>query len=243
MESNPPLRKAFDELVWWIVAHLCARFWWPSVAEDGMTMCPRRNVLVRSVPWTIHPLDDAFFGRSVLWTMGPWPICPNPAAYRLCFITLQRQFRLSIPFLGIARPQPQFPHSCVYERFIYYIYYIYYILYIYKKGRPIVGIYNLLTDTWMWKLGLRPRYSVFGNICFIFSAFCLCSAQQLPAETWDSPVSIGRVPSVAAANFYMSVSSCLTKQGLCTSVLNKSGLYTDYACAHHPLSPFLKPLL
>ncbi len=33
--------------------------------------------------------------------------------------TLQRQFRLYIPFLGIARPQPQFPHSCVCERFIY----------------------------------------------------------------------------------------------------------------------------
>jgi hypothetical protein len=33
--------------------------------------------------------------------------------------TLQRQFRLYIPFLGLARPQPQFPHSCVCERFIY----------------------------------------------------------------------------------------------------------------------------
>ncbi len=33
--------------------------------------------------------------------------------------TLQRQFRLYIPFLGIARPQPQFPHSCVFERFLY----------------------------------------------------------------------------------------------------------------------------
>ncbi len=29
------------------------------------------------------------------------------------FYALQRQFRLYIPFLGIARPQPQFPHSCV----------------------------------------------------------------------------------------------------------------------------------
>ena len=36
--------------------------------------------------------------------------------------------------------------------------------------------YNSLTDTWMWKLGLRPRYSFSGNICFKFSAFCLCSA-------------------------------------------------------------------
>jgi hypothetical protein len=33
--------------------------------------------------------------------------------------TLQQQFRLYIPVLGIARPQPQFPHSCVCERFIY----------------------------------------------------------------------------------------------------------------------------
>jgi hypothetical protein len=33
--------------------------------------------------------------------------------------TLQRQFRLCIHFLGIARPQPQFPHSCIFEHFIY----------------------------------------------------------------------------------------------------------------------------
>ncbi len=45
-----------------------------------------------------------------------------------------------------------------------------------RKSRPIEGIYNSLTDTWMWKLGLRPRYSFSGNICFKFSAFCLCSA-------------------------------------------------------------------
>ena len=44
-----------------------------------------------------------------------------------------------------------------------------------RKGRLVVGIYNSLTDTWMWVLGLRPRYSFSGNICFKFSAFCLCS--------------------------------------------------------------------
>ena len=33
--------------------------------------------------------------------------------------TLQRKSHLCISFLGIARPQSQFPHSCVYERFIY----------------------------------------------------------------------------------------------------------------------------
>jgi hypothetical protein len=32
--------------------------------------------------------------------------------------TLQRKSPLYIPFLGIARPQPQFQHSCVCERFI-----------------------------------------------------------------------------------------------------------------------------
>jgi hypothetical protein len=46
-----------------------------------------------------------------------------------------------------------------------------------RKGRPIVGIYSSLTDMRMWKLGLRPRYSFSGNICFKFSAFCLCSVR------------------------------------------------------------------
>jgi hypothetical protein len=34
--------------------------------------------------------------------------------YKFCVVTaLQRKSHLSIPFLGIARPQPHFPHSCV----------------------------------------------------------------------------------------------------------------------------------
>jgi hypothetical protein len=37
----------------------------------------------------------------------------------MLIITLQRKFHLCIPFLGIAWPQSQFPHSCVCERFIY----------------------------------------------------------------------------------------------------------------------------
>jgi hypothetical protein len=45
-----------------------------------------------------------------------------------------------------------------------------------RIGRPIVEIYKWLTDAWMWKLvGLRPRYSFSGNICFKISVFCLCS--------------------------------------------------------------------
>jgi hypothetical protein len=33
--------------------------------------------------------------------------------------TLQGKSHLCIPFLGIAQPQSQFPHSCVSEQFIY----------------------------------------------------------------------------------------------------------------------------
>ncbi len=33
---------------------------------------------------------------------------------------LQRKSHLCIPFLGISRPQPQFPRSCVCEGFIYF---------------------------------------------------------------------------------------------------------------------------
>jgi hypothetical protein len=47
-------------------------------------------------------------------------------------------------------------------------------------------VYNSLTDTWMWKLGLRPRYSFSGNICFKFSAFCLCSASLYPLKELQS---------------------------------------------------------
>jgi hypothetical protein len=35
------------------------------------------------------------------------------------YYVLQRKSHLWIPFLGIARPQSQFPHLCVYERFVY----------------------------------------------------------------------------------------------------------------------------
>jgi hypothetical protein len=47
-----------------------------------------------------------------------------------------------------------------------------------RIGRQIIGIYKSLTDAWMWKLGLRPRYSFSGNICFEISVFCLCSVDE-----------------------------------------------------------------
>ncbi len=47
-----------------------------------------------------------------------------------------------------------------------------------KIGRPIVGIYKSFTDTWMWKLGLRPRNFFSGNICFKFSVLYFCSVED-----------------------------------------------------------------
>jgi hypothetical protein len=44
-----------------------------------------------------------------------------------------------------------------------------------RIGRPNMGIYKSLTDTWLWKSGLRSRYSFSGNICFKILVFCLCS--------------------------------------------------------------------
>ncbi len=91
----------------------------------------------------------------------------------LCSCTLQRKSHLCIPFLGLRGLSPSFhihvsvsdlyiprigPHICCSI-----------------KGRSIVGIYKLLTDTRMWKLGLTPLNSFSGNICFKFSVLCLCS--------------------------------------------------------------------
>ncbi len=50
------------------------------------------------------------------------PSCPRQGTVQEnfhCSHTLQGKSHLCIPFLGIARPQSQFPQSCVCERFIY----------------------------------------------------------------------------------------------------------------------------
>jgi hypothetical protein len=44
-----------------------------------------------------------------------------------------------------------------------------------RIGRSIEGTYKSLTDTWIWQLGLWPRNSFSGNICFEFSVLVLCS--------------------------------------------------------------------
>ncbi len=76
---------------------------------------------------------------------------------------LQRESHFCIPFLGIARPQSQFPQEYVRERFIYSQDRSTYFL---QRNRQIDpgNIYISLTDAWMWKLGLWPRNSFSGNI-------------------------------------------------------------------------------
>ncbi len=65
-----------------------------------------------------------------------------------------RKLETNIPRKGIAWPRSQFLQSCVCERFIYPTVDLPILL-----PRPILGIYLSLTDTWMWKFGLRPRNS------------------------------------------------------------------------------------
>ncbi len=69
-----------------------------------------------------------------------------------------RKFETNFPRKGISGPQSQFPHSCVCEWFIY-IPTIGLPVLLEEICRLILGIYKSLKDTWMWKLGLRPRYS------------------------------------------------------------------------------------
>jgi hypothetical protein len=61
--------------------------------------------------------------------------------------TLLGKSHLYIPFLGIARPHSQFPHSCVCERFTVYIHTIALPILLPEICEPIQGIYKSLTDT------------------------------------------------------------------------------------------------
>jgi hypothetical protein len=51
-----------------------------------------------------------------------------------------------------------------------------------EKCRPILGIYKLLTDTWMWKLGLRDAQFLFWECINGISLQC----QQLRTCTWEA---------------------------------------------------------
>ncbi len=140
--------------------------------------------------------------------------CPMPRHTILrytqvkCQSALQRQFRLYIPFLGIARPQPQFLHSFIY-------------LYIprigphipsSRKGRPNVGIYTVIRSRHMnveigtetplflfWEYFL-PIFGIFSLQCAYRGSYVEKSAETHTIvsgwpfwQSWDTWV---RIPCV-----------------------------------------------
>ena len=93
-----------------------------------------------------------------------------------------RKFVTNIPRKGIAWRQSKFPHH-VYASELYFP--TIDLLFCRRKlCGPILKIYKSLTDTWMWKVGLRPGNSFSGNICFKFWVLCLCSAPRHLSMSW-----------------------------------------------------------
>ncbi len=51
-----------------------------------------------------------------------------------------------------------------------------------RIGRPILGMYKSLTDTWMWKMGLWLPNFFSGNIVSEISVLCICSVARILAD-------------------------------------------------------------
>jgi hypothetical protein len=110
-------------------------------------------------------------------TNYPLPMCSGTHRHTtnnlLILFTLQRKPHICIHFLRIAKPISTF--MCLWAIYIG-ISRISPHISCSRIGRSIVGILKPLTDTWMWKSGLRPRNSFSGNICLELSVLVLCSA-------------------------------------------------------------------
>ena len=147
---------------------------WSGCARAGLRGCIRPPLDC----WTVQ------FPRRNTWpcTHHAPSLCTmvREAEYsKRSYTVTKNQFMYS--FSGhCAASQSQFPHSCVSVSDLY-------ILRIgphiscSRIGKLIVGIYKSLRDTtWMWKLGLWPRKSFSGNICFEFPVLVLYSLAAIP---------------------------------------------------------------
>jgi len=121
-------------------------------------------------------------------------MCSSGANFSLN-TTLQRKSHLCIPRKGISRPQSQFPHSCVCERFLY------------SQDRFTSFPAAEQAD---WGLG----NSISRNICFEFSVLCLCSVQSNSAFIHKRAIPLDRN--------YKGDLSCTLFHTLCMSVSNDS---------------------
>ncbi len=123
-------------------------------------------------------LPEAQRGGPQQYSDSQKTIRPSPSGLHGA---LQGKSHLCIPFLGIARPQSQFPHSCALSDL--YIPRIGPHISCSMIGRSIMEIYKSLTDTWIWKLGLWLPNSFSGNICF--PIFGIGSLQCWQSHKWD----------------------------------------------------------
>jgi hypothetical protein len=124
---------------------------WTSRKRKQSFICCR---LIR-VLYLLLPLSSAGTGKLYLATQRTAK-------------TKYRYFETNIPRKGISGPQSQFPHSCVCEPFIYF--HVWSAILLEEICRP--RLYKSLIDTWMLKLGLRPRYSQKRNTYMGFSLQC-----------------------------------------------------------------------
>ncbi len=102
--------------------------------------------------------------RSTLFSCRPIRLSPPPptsisapserlsfSSFSLCCRhsppTLQGKSHLCIPFMGIARPQSLFPHSCVCKQYIFPG--SVHIFPCSRTSRLILEIYKYLTDIWL----------------------------------------------------------------------------------------------
>jgi hypothetical protein len=82
------------------------------------------------------------------------PLIYNTICLAATAMNQYRKLETNIPRKGIVRPQSQFPHSCVCERYIQYIYSHDRSAFLLQEiCGPILGIYKSLTDTWMSEIG------------------------------------------------------------------------------------------